>query len=167
MKPTQFFREQLGLTQEMMAMYLAVTKSQLSMHELDKRELPSNAMIKMAEIAVFLNRNKTNDALEIELRIEQELNLKTFLDKQIKELEYKKIKVERLLELIQKKYKQNIALYAFAQHLQKNKTALAEVLMPQAIKGIAQSGLVNQTMQRAKLEAITAQLFYLQTLKNT
>jgi transcriptional regulator with XRE-family HTH domain len=43
MKPTQFFREQLGLTQEMMAMYLAATKSQLSKYELDKRELPSAA----------------------------------------------------------------------------------------------------------------------------
>ena len=70
-----------------------------------------------------------------------------------------------MLELIQKKYKQNIALYAFAQHLQKNKTVLAEVLLQQAIKGVAQNGVVNQTMQRAKVEAIVSQLFYLQILK--
>jgi transcriptional regulator with XRE-family HTH domain len=164
MKPTQFFREQLGLTQEMMALYLAVTKSRLSMHELDKRELPSAAIAKLAEIAVFLDQNKTNESVESEFQIEQELKLKAFLDSQIKELEYKKIKEERLLEVIQKKYKQNIALYAFAQHLQKNKIALAEVLLPQAIKGIAQNGLVNQTMQRAKVEAIVSQLFYLQSL---
>ena len=90
MKPTQFFREQLGLTQEMMALYLAVTKSQLSMHELNKRELPSSAIGKLAEIAVFLDQNKTNEAVESEFQIEQELKLKAFLDSQIKELEYKK-----------------------------------------------------------------------------
>ena len=164
MKPTQFFREQLGLTQEMMSLYLAVTKSQLAMYELDKRELSSSAIGKLAEIAVFLDQNKTNEAVESEFQIEQELKLKAFLDSQIKELEYKKIKEERLLELIQKKYKQNIALYAFAQHLQKNKTVLAEVLLQQAIKGVAQNGVVNQTMQRAKVEAIVSQLFYLQSL---
>jgi transcriptional regulator with XRE-family HTH domain len=165
MKPTQFFREQLGLTQEMMAMYLTVTKSRLSMHELDKRELPSAAIAKLAEIAVFLDQNKTNEAVESEFQTEQELKLKTLLESQIKELEYKKIKEERLLQLIQKKYRQNIALYAFAQHLQKNKTVLAEVLLQQAIKGVAQNGVVNQTIQSAKVEAIVSQLFYLQSLK--
>lgn len=165
MKPTQFFRKQLGLTQEMMALYLAVTKSQLSMHELDKRELPPAAMEKLAALAVFLEQNKTNEALESELQTEQELKLKTFLDFQIKELKYKKIIEERLLEVIQKKYKQNSALYAFAQHLQKNRTTLAEVLLQQAINGLAHNDLVHQAMQRAKVEANASQLSYLQTLK--
>ncbi len=165
MKLTLSFRNQLGLSQEMMAIYLAMAKSQLSMYESGKRELPSSALVKLADIALFLQQNENNGVTESELQKEQDLKLKTFLDFQIKELEYKKLKEQRLLERIQKKYKQNVALYAFAQHLQNSKTALAEVLLQQALKAIEQNGLVNQTIQKMKLEIITSQLDYLQSLK--
>jgi transcriptional regulator with XRE-family HTH domain len=165
MKTTQLFREQLGFSQEVMAQYLFITRSQLAMYETGKRELPTTALAKLAEIALFLQRNESIGVAESELQRVQESKLKAFLELQIKELEYKKLKEQRLLERIQKKYKQNIELYSFAQHLQKNKTALVEVLLQQAIKGLTQNGLLNQTIQKIKLETITSQLDYINILK--
>ncbi|WP_310380463.1 helix-turn-helix transcriptional regulator [Flavobacterium sp.] len=165
MKLTVSFRNQLGLSQEMMAIYLAVAKSQLSMYESGKRELPTASLVKLADIALLLQRNESTAEAESELQKAQEVKLKTFLDFQINELEYKKLKEQRLLERIQKKYKQNVQLYSFAQHLQNSKTALAEVLLQQAIKGIEQNGLVNQTIQKMKLEIITSQLDSIHLLK--
>lgn len=150
MNPTQFFRDQLGLSQEMMAIYLNVAKSQLSMYELGKRELPKNALIKLAELALFFDQNKVNEEQESELKKEQELKLKAFLAFQIKELEYKQLKEQRLLEIMGKKYHQNLELHSFALHLQQNKEKLADVLLQQAISGIERNGLLIQTQQLLK-----------------
>ena len=165
MKLTPFFRDQLGLSQEMMAIYLAVTKSQLSMYESGKRELPNTALTKLADLAVFFDQNKVSEKQDSELQKEQELKLKAFLAIQIKELEYKKLKEQRRLEKIQKKYNQNNMLHKWALHLQENKITLSEVVLHQARKGMEQNSLVGQMVQKMKLETITSQLDYFQSLK--
>ncbi len=165
MNLTQFFRDQLGLSQEMMAIYLAVTKSQLSMYEIGKRELPSAALTKLADLAVFFEQNKISKEQESEFQKEQELKLKAFLDFQIKELQYKQMKEQRILHAIQKKYHQSLKLHAFALHLQKGKEKLADALLQQAISGVERNGLLLQTQQLLKLEGIKSQLNYITILK--
>ena len=165
MKLTQLFRNQLGLSQEMMAIYLAITKSRLSMYELGKRELPNATLTKLAELAVFFDQNKGNEAQPTDLQNDQEQKLNEFIAFQIEDLKYKKLKEERLLETMQKRHKQNGVLYKWAQHLQETNTTLAAVLMQQAIKGMEQNGLVSQTKQKLKLQTIATQLDYIQNLK--
>lgn len=165
MKVTQLFRDQLGLSQEMMAIYLAITKSQLSMYELGKRELPTSTLTKLAALAVFFDQNKESQEQPTEVQKDQELKLNEFLAFQIKDLEYKKLKEQRLLDAIQKKYKQNGVLYKWAQHLQETNTTLSEVLMQHATTRMEQNGLVSQTIQKMKLETITSQLDYFHSLK--
>lgn len=165
MKTTEIFRNQLGLSQEMMANYLRQTRSLLSMYELGKRELPTVALAKLADMTLFFEQNKITDAVETEFLNKQDLDFKAFLEFQIKELEYKKIKEERLCESIQKKFRQNLALHHFALHLQNTKEALAEVLLQQANKGMEKYGLLSQTQHFTKLEAIKSQLDYLQSFK--
>ena len=165
MKLTQIFRNQLGLSQEMMAIHLAIAKSQLSMYELGKRELPNATLDKLAELAVFFDQNKGMEAQPLEVQNDQEQKLNEFILFQIEDLKYKKIKEQRLLDAMQKKYNQNGVLYKWAQHLQETNTALAAVLMQQAIKGMEQNGLFSQTKQQLKLEIITSQLDYYQSLK--
>ena len=165
MKLTQLYRDQLGLSQEMMAIYLAVTKSQLSMYELGKRELPSATLKKLAALAVFFYQTKEGQEKERELQKEEELKLKEFVAVQIKDLEFKKIKEQRLLDKIQKNYAQNSLLYKWALDLQEKNATLSQMLMKQAIKGREQNGLVSQTKQKLKLETIASQLDYFQSLK--
>lgn len=165
MNLTQFFRDQLGLSQEMMAIYLDLAKSQLSMHESGKRELPIGTQTKLAEIALFFDQNKNTKEDEIPISKKHEQELTELLADQIKELQYKQVKEQRILDAIQKKYHQSLKLHAFALHLQKSKHKLAEILLQQAISGVERNGLLLQTQQLLKLEGIRSQLNYITNLK--
>lgn len=165
MKATQLFRAQLGLTQEVMAQYLGVTKSQLAMYEAGKRELPTTALAKLAEIALFFDQKKTTEKEENKLLKEQELGVKALLTHQAKELEYKQMKEQRLLDVIQKKHNQNLQLNSLAMYLLKNNKVQADMLLQQAITGIEKNGLARQTKQVLRLESIKSQLDYINILK--
>ncbi len=121
MKAAQLFRDQLGLSQELMAQYLGVTRSQLAMYEAGKRELSTSALAKLAEIALFFDQKNVTEKEGHQLLEKQELEVKVFLTRHIKELEYKQIKEQRLLETIQKKHHQNLQLHSLALYLQKTK----------------------------------------------
>ncbi len=164
MKTTQLIRNRLGLSQEVMAQYLGVAKSQLAMYEAGKRELPTFALVKLAEIDLFFEQKITTDE-DSKFKKNQKLEVKALLAHQAKELEYKQIKEQRLLDAIQKKYNQNLQLNALALYLQKNKSVLADVLLQQSIKGIERSSLAKQAKQIIKLEGVKRQLEHLNTLK--
>lgn len=165
MKATQLFREQLGLSQEVMAQYLFITRSQLAMHEAGKRELPTTALAKLAEIALFFDQKKATEKEGRQLLKKQELEVKALLARHAKELEYKQIKEQRVLDSIQKKHNQNLQLNSLALYLQKNKKGQAETLLQQVITGIEQNGLARQAKQALKLEGIKSQLNYINILK--
>jgi transcriptional regulator with XRE-family HTH domain len=164
MKQTSFFRDQFGLTQVAMAIYLGVSKSQLSMYELGQRDLPLGSQTKLAEMTLFFD--PTNNAAVLNSVVtQQELQLKEWLPFQLKELEYKLMKAQRRLEHIQKKHHQNLKLYSFALHLQKKEQQLADLLMQQALSGLEQNGLLSQTQQQLKIEGIKTQLDAIRILK--
>ncbi len=156
MKATQLFRKQLGLSQEVMAQYLCVTRSQLAMYEAGKRELPTAALVKLAEMAQFFEQNKATEKDENQALDKKELEV--LLAHHAKELEYHQIKEQRLLDVIQKKHNQNLQLNSLVLHLQKNKTSQADVLLQHAIIEIKKNGLAAQTKQVLKLEGIKSQL---------
>jgi len=54
MKTTNNLKAQLGLTQDEMALYLEVTRTQWSMYTIGKRKLPLSATEKLAELLQFL-----------------------------------------------------------------------------------------------------------------
>jgi transcriptional regulator with XRE-family HTH domain len=165
MKTTQLLRDQLGLSQEIMAHYLKITLSQLAMYETGKRDLPTDALIKIAEIVLFFEQKQKVSKVEKELLNNQQYKVREIIKQHTKELEYKQIKEQRTLDKIQKKYNQNLQLNSLAQHLQKSKTTQADVLLQQAITRIEKYSLANQTKQLLKLESIKSQLDYINTLK--
>lgn len=165
MKTTQLLREQLGLSQEMMAQYLQITLSQLGMYETGKRDLPTAALVKIAEIVLFFEQKQKTTKEEKELIKQQQARAQEIIKQQIKEFEYKQIKELRVMVKIQKKYNQSIQLHLLAQHLQKNKTPHTDILLQQAIAGIEKYSLAHQTNQILKLESIKSQLDYINTLK--
>jgi transcriptional regulator with XRE-family HTH domain len=164
-KSTQYIREQLGLSQIALAQYLSISLSQLAMYEIGKRELPAGTNVKLAEILLFLNEDQKETNQENEIIKKQEAKIQDFLKQQVKELEFMKLKEQRKLEVLQKKFKQNIKLKAFATHLENKKSNLAEVVNIQATTGIEKNGLLAQTIQRLKLESINGQLAYYKSVK--
>lgn len=67
MKKIEKIRDQFGLTQNDLALLLRVTRSQLSMYELGKRDLPIAAKEQLAQMLGYLQKNpfrvKPNKAL--------------------------------------------------------------------------------------------------------
>ena len=165
MKATQLFRDQLGLTQELMAQYLGISRSLLAMYEKGKRELPTAALVKLADITLFFEQKKTTAKETSKHLKQQELEVKKLLIHHAKELEYKQIKEQRLLEAMEKKHNQNLQLNALALHLQSNKDLQANVLLQQATIGIEKYGVASQTKQVLKLESIKSQLNHINILK--
>lgn len=165
MKTTQLFREQLGLSQEAMAQYLGITKSQISMYELGKRELPTLALVQLAAIAVFFEHNKNNFNDHKEIVENQEIETIEVLELVKKELEYQCIKEQRKLDRIQKKYNENLKLFSFVNYFKNEPSAPMEALLQQALKGIEKNGLAAQTKQILKLTGCIAQLNYINNVK--
>lgn len=165
MKTTQFISEQLGLSQEALAIYLSIRLSQLAMYETGKRDLPVGTTEKLADIMLFLNQNQKNFKQKNELLNKQQSKVQSLIEKQLIELELKQIKEQRKLDAIQKKYQQNLKLNIFVAHLELTKSKQKDVIQLQASRGIEKNGLVEQTKQTLKLVSINSQLAYLKSLK--
>jgi len=100
MKTSQFIREQLGISQQVLAQYLSISINQLAMYETGKRELPTGTMIKLADMMLFLNQNQKKDEQEIEPLSDQDTKIQNLIEKQTIELELKQIREQRKLAVI-------------------------------------------------------------------
>jgi transcriptional regulator with XRE-family HTH domain len=158
MRTTQLIRDKLGLSQENMAMHLKITLGQLAMYETGKRDLPTHALVKLAEILQFFDQKESK--IDIQLQTTQELKVQEMMLLNIKELEYKHIKEERLLNKIKKKYNQGLQLYALGKHLESIQTEQSSLLIQLATTAIEKNSLVHQTKKLLKLESFESQLRY-------
>jgi transcriptional regulator with XRE-family HTH domain len=163
MKITQLLREKLGLTQENLAQYLQITQSLLALYETGRRDLPAQVHIKIAEI--FLLTEQKNVPMDSELMLKQESKTNEVLEALAKELEYKQMKEQRVLEKLKKKYDQCVALYFLGQHLQTINKVQSEQFLQLAIDGIEKNGLAHQTTQVFKLQSIKSQLEHINLIK--
>jgi transcriptional regulator with XRE-family HTH domain len=155
---TQQIREELGLTQKDLAMYLLIPLSQLAMYETRKRELPAATSIKLAELITFLNQSQKNSKGKNELLNTQKEIVNKQLQSQTIELEYQLIKAQRKYEAMQKKLDQSIKLKALANLLSEKKKQPNELFLLQSKRGIEQNNLAIQTKQLIKIEGIKSQL---------
>jgi transcriptional regulator with XRE-family HTH domain len=106
-------RIQLGLTQEEMAQYLKINRSLWSLCELDLRDLPTQAMVKLAEMELFmLNYNEQPNKI-IPLEAEQLQKATAIFEKHQKKLELQQLVLQKKLENMQANYQYNIHLLAF------------------------------------------------------
>ncbi len=159
MKVTQQFRNKIGFSQDEMAKYLSITRSQLTMYENNKRELPTQALLKIAKIELFFNQTQQQSALEISLLKTQQTLKKDFLMDCEKKIFLKLLSTQRALKKVQKKYQQNLALLQLAQHLQ-----LPNYVVQQAIDDIENYGLLRQLQLELKIENYNQQATHIAKL---
>lgn len=162
MKSKQILRESLGFSQKAFAQYLFIPSSQLAMYESGKRDLPTATLLQIAEMSVFLDQEKPAVVEQDELKKELESELYETLLLQAKELQYKQLKEQRLLDAIVKKYNQNSNLYYFAKYANKNRTEQDKVLAEDALKEIKKNSLAVQFQQQLKLKSVKSQLEYVE-----
>jgi transcriptional regulator with XRE-family HTH domain len=164
MKTSQLLRNELGLSQQALAIYLSIPVSQLAMYETGKRELPAAASIQIAKLFILLNQSKENKKVTHEVKAKQQLEVVELLKTQAKELEYQLLKEQRKLETMQKKFKQHLNLMALTDVLPKSKQQHNELFFMQAHNSLKKNSLVNQTQQLVKIEGINSQLQFITKL---
>ncbi len=82
-------REQLGISQQVLTIYLSIRLSQLALYETSKRELPVGTTEKLVDILLFLNKKIKQ---EKELLNKQQSKVQILIEMQFIELELKQIK---------------------------------------------------------------------------
>ncbi len=159
MKNLNAIRINLGLSQLEMATYLQIHRSQLTMYEQGKRDLPTHALVKLAKMELFLYNYTSQPSPSFPLEAEQLQKATEIFEKHQKETAYKQLILQKKLENLQANYKYNIRLFAFlteieeknadANGLEKNWIA---VMKTNALLKIEANGLHHQTKIKLQME---------------
>lgn len=99
MKKKETLRNILGgITQEELAMLLEITRGQLSMFEIGRRDIPLLAKERLAEILTSVQKNKSISEYSYKIINAERKNLKVWLQKEYKEIEYKSLLLDRKIK---------------------------------------------------------------------
>jgi transcriptional regulator with XRE-family HTH domain len=158
MKKSENIREILGVSQEDLAVLLKVTRSQLSMYELGKRDLPTSALLQLAPILKFMHEEslKLGSADLLKFQAEQQ---KKVLEQLLKENQYKQKLLERKLEIAEKKYQSNVAAMQLMRYLEREapETRLIKVIEAKATSELEKNGLEVLTKYKIQKEVLLAE----------
>lgn len=161
MKPTTILREKLGLSQEDMAQYLLVSRSLLAKYETGQRYLPTAAMVKLAELELFLQRPAVKTAEERPHVKLHRAKAKKILERHSKEQHYQLAVAQRKLENVQKVYAQKMLLLDAVDHLKATRKnsenddieiLCLDLMQLNALHSIDQYGLHKQAMLQLQVD---------------
>lgn len=102
-------REQLGISQELLASYLGVTRTLLAMYETNERSLPTDALLRNAELVLAIQHHATEASPKL-LQYQSKLTAiakKEWQEKR-KACEYDLLLAKRKLSILQQQYQQAI-----------------------------------------------------------
>ncbi len=158
MKKLNSVRKNLGLSQFEMAQYLQINRSQLTMYEQGKRDLPTHALVKLAEMELFLVNDKAQPNTALPNEAEQLQKATAVLEEYQKKWEYQQIVLQKKFENLQANYKFNRLLLAFiAEKEEKNSDANAlekswiAMMKTTALHNIEANGLHHQAKIKLQL----------------
>lgn len=160
LKKTISIREQLGLTQDDMAAFLKVSRVQLSLYEIDKRDLPSAVKLKLAQIEQFLNLPNTEKETDLPHFEQQQNKVNEILEQQALVNQHKQLIAQKKLESIKKKYDQSLTLLKVLNHFETNAkkstndSAFLQAIQNQALMTLEKNGLHEQIKHQIKLQGI-------------
>ncbi|CAM3925156.1 MULTISPECIES: helix-turn-helix domain-containing protein [Flavobacterium] len=154
-------RELLGMKQEEIALLLEITRSQWAMYETGKRDLPTAAKLKLAEMLAFVQKKDSYWKKELPIHKEQTLQKKKKLEDLIVINKHHQFITELKLKDIKKKYNVNFnrlkTMRYFEmnpQKLSKKENLLLEVMSNRAKNEIEKKGLLKQLEIEVKLETL-------------
>lgn len=159
MKNSKVIRTQFGMSQSEMALYLQINRSQLAMFENNKRDLPTKALVKLAEMELFLSHYKAQTTTTLPFETEPLQKVIAIFEKHQKKMEFQRLILQRKLDNLQANYQYNKQLLAFitekevknaaANPLEKSWMAL---LKSTALRHIESNGLHQQAKIKLELQ---------------
>lgn len=163
-------REELGITQELMAEILGISTSLVSMYELGKRDLPTHALIKLGGLSSFVQdaMAKNQDKL-IDKKAFQE-NASVILDELIVKNELKKRKLAQQLKKIKANEQKALAAMQVAtyeqMHNKKARKNTIAYMQQEAAKKLANNNWQKQLACQYEIMALEAMITGLKAHKD-
>ena len=164
-------RNHFGLTQAELSHYLKISRSQLNMYESGKRELPMDAIVKLAEMEQFITNHQTKKKFDqLPHEIMQAEKAQQFLELYNEQQEYNKLLTAQKLKKLEKNYNQKTNLLRWLQQtssdskktLEKNWKQLLEF---EALQSIEKNGLHQQLKLELELQSATMIQKHIELLK--
>jgi transcriptional regulator with XRE-family HTH domain len=126
MKNKTTIRTLLGLSQQDMAVLLGVTRGHLSMYEIGKRDLPSHAMLLLAEMLAYVQAPEAAER-RTEAAKQYSKPHQQFIERMIRENEFQQLRIARKIAAEQKKQESQLRMVHLSDFLNnrqaKEKTA--------------------------------------------
>lgn len=157
----------IGLSQEHMANYLGLSRSQLGSVEINRRELNHLANMRMSDLAIYLDKAGKTAAATRPKEAEQLDKAQKMLARHAGELEYRLMKAQRQLEAVQAAYQQQVQLHHFITHLKTADTLHAktkphatwlDLMELEALQAIEKHGLQEQVMLEVEIGGLEKEL---------
>ena len=174
MRKRENIRDAFGISQEELAIVLKITRSQLAMFETGKRELPSTAIIQLADMLRYLQEDASKSADTTSLLKAQEIQKGKALEEMRKENHFKQLVLEKKLNALEKKYKANLAAFQLMKYMKKQDTKngkleshLLKTIERKALAELNKNGLAIITKYKIEKEVLEAEeKIILQFMKN-
>ena len=148
MKKKETLRNILGgITQEELAMLLGITRGQLSMHEIGRRDIPLPAKEKLADILTTLHTNKSISAPIHSIIKNEKKVVYEWLKKEYKELEYKEVLLDRKIEKVMQVRTDAFKALEVVQYLESKNAYPHEQNLAKMIKKRVEKTLNKQNLQ--------------------
>lgn len=164
MKKLDNIRISLGITQEDLALLLKVTRSQLSLYEIGKRDLPVAAKVQLAEMLRYMQENTSKSVANTSLMEIQELQKKKALEQMLKNNQFKQLLLEKKIKAVEKKHATNLAALQLIEYLEKeakkNKkpdNSLLKMIQTKAVSEFEKNGLALLTKYEIEKEVLQAE----------
>lgn len=154
------YREALGLTQEEVAMFLRIPKSQLGMFEIGQRDMPADAMLKLVDMHNYVESKEEGKWNHTLLKADAD-KMTSLLENELKENQQEQIVLERKINDFKSKYQKSISTLKLVEYLEtqmpnkeKYEYELADMLRKKAVRGIEKNGLLIQVQWDLKLKTL-------------
>jgi transcriptional regulator with XRE-family HTH domain len=167
METKKSIRSLLGITQEEAAQLLGVTRSQFSLYELGKRDLPVAAKLQLVAMWSYIDQQKAMPAAMAALQQEQQTKIEALLAKQLVEQQYKEYQLKKKIARVEKRYQSGIAALMLVEHLKnqdqtKMENPLWDSITNTACRTVEKNGLHVQEQYKIKLQGVQQHLAVLQ-----
>lgn len=167
---TKSISKLLGVKQETLSQIIGVSRSQLSLYEIGKRDLPTKAKLKLSVILEEFNRKSTvskNNTTDLETTI---LNSKSIIEELKLINKENQLTIEKKINTIIAKYESSIALQHFIsilENLNNNSDKKSIKLLKQKINLQTDSNKLNTLLPlKIKLEVLKQEEKILQKYLN-
>lgn len=155
------YREALGLTQEEAALFLKIPKSLLGMYEIGQRPLSSTIELQLIKLYNLVQKQEP-DVSNSDKKVKENQEHVSELNKELLEIQFQKLVLERKLALFQSKFLKSEKLRNFVRVLEtevqeeeRPSQDFVNVLKVKAGKEFIKYGTLAQTKLELKIRGIT------------